>query len=310
MGVTAGQPARVLVTGAAGFLGAHLTRQLVSEGHEVIALLRPADDRSRIVDLLPQLRVVEGDLSSLTALEGTLREARPEICVHLAWQGWKGSAQDNLASLSASVNLLRLMPSLQCERFLSAGTCYEYDLCDGRLSESSPLKAREVYGACKSSLYEVGQLFGAETGITVSAARIFYTYGPGEPASGLVPYIIRSLMNGEPAALTPGEQVRDYVRAEDIASAIWAVARSGVKGAVNIASGEPVTVADIARRIGDLVGRPDLIRLGAIEYRGSEPMRVLGDATRLRTEVHWSPRFNINTGLADYVSHWKERAHV
>ena len=310
MAITAVPRTRVLLTGAAGFIGSHLTRQLVAEGHDVTAILRPSEDCWRIADIRSTITVVEGDLSALSSLMAPLRERAPEVCIHLAWQGWKGSAQDNLASLSASLDLMRAMPDLGCRRFVSAGTCYEYDLCDGRLAEDSPLKPREVYGACKKALFEIGQQFAGETGLSVAVSRIFYTYGPYEPPRGLVPHIILSLMRGEAADLTPGDQIRDYVHAADIASAIWAVAASDAPGAVNIASGEPVTVADIARRLGDLLGRPDLIRLGALAHRGTEPMRVLGDATRLRREVGWSPRFDIGSGLADAVAWWRERTHV
>lgn len=310
LAITLRPATRVLLTGAAGFIGSHLTRQLVAAGHEVTAILRPIDDRSRIADVVSQIRIVDGDLTNLADMMAPLRESRPEVCIHLAWQGWKGSAADNVASLAASLNLLRAMPELACGRFVSAGTCYEYDLCDGRLDEGHPLAPREVYGACKKALFEVGQRFAAETGISVAVPRIFYTYGPGEPRQGLVPYIILSLLRGEPAKLTPGDQVRDYVYAEDIASAVWAVASSDVRGAVNIASGHPVTVSQIARQLGELLERPDLIQLGAIDYRGSEPVRVLGDATRLRDEVKWSPSFDLGAGLTRAVAWWKEHGHV
>ena len=301
---------RVLLTGAAGFIGSHLARQLIAEGHDVTAILRPTDDRSRIGDLIAQMSIVEGDLADLPTIMEPLRNSQPEMCIHLAWQGWKGRATDNVASLAASLNLLRAMPELQCQRFISAGTCYEYDLCDTRLAEDHPLSPREVYGSCKKALFEVGQQFGAETGISVAVPRIFYTYGPGEPRQGLVPYIILSLLRGDAAKLTRGDQVRDYVYAEDIASAIWAVATSDVRGAVNIASGHPVTVAHIARTLGELLEKPELIQLGAIDYRGSEPVRVLGDATRLHDEVKWTPAFDLDAGLTNAVAWWKEHGHI
>ena len=99
--------------------------------------------------------------------------------------------------------------------------------------------------------------------------------------------------------------MRDYLHVEDVASAIWRVATSDLTGAVNIASGEPVTIADLATRIGRLLGRPELVQLGAMPYRPDEPMRILADAATLRQRLGWTPRFDLDRGLADTVRWWK-----
>jgi nucleoside-diphosphate-sugar epimerase len=297
--------ARVLLTGAAGFIGSHVARHVLAEGHAVTAVLRPGDDRWRIADLEARLSIVEADLAELSAVADRLGASRPDVCIHLAWQGWKGTAEDNVASLAVSLALLRLMPAIGCRRFVSAGTCFEYADSPARLSESAPLAPRDVYGACKKALCEISQRFGLETGIRTATARVFYTYGPGENPAGLVPSVIRALVDGSPVALTPGAQVRDYVHVEDIARAIWTVAASDVIGAVNIASGEPVTIAEIARQIGDLLGRPDLVRLGALPYRPGDPMYLVGDPSLLRGHLGWAPRVSMARGLAQSIEWWQ-----
>src|SRR5205823_13590039 len=126
-------------------------------------------------------------------------------------------------------------------------------------------------GACKKSSFEVAQEFSALTGVSVVTPRIFYSYGPYEDTRRLVPSITRALLEGSIAKVTLGQQVRDYLHVEDIASAIWAVAQSDVTGAVNIASGEPVTIGHLALRLGELVGASHLVQLGALNYREGEP---------------------------------------
>jgi nucleoside-diphosphate-sugar epimerase len=237
-----------------------------------------------------------------------IRARRPEVCVHLAWKGWSGKAEAdaNLSSLGVSLELLRKMPELACPRFVAAGTCFEYDLSAAVLSESTPLRPHDLYGGCKKSLFEVAQEFSALTGVSVVTPRIFYSYGPLEDARRLVPSITQALLRGEIAKATAGEQVRDYLHAADIASAIWAIAQSDATGAVNVASGEPVTIAQIATRIADLLGRSELLQLGALKYRDGEPMHILGDAGRLRS-LGWAAKHTLDTGLAETVEWWQQK---
>ena len=298
----------MLVTGAAGFIGSHVARLLVSEGHHVTAILRPATDRWRLRGIEDRLSILEGDLRALDALAPSIRAARPDICIHLAWQQLygKASAEANISSLAAGLELMRLTSAAGCDRFVTAGTCFEYDLGHDPLAEATPLRPRDLYGACKKALFDVGREFSAPAGVNIVAARVFYTYGPYQDAGRLVPSIALSLLRGETARLTPGQQIRDYMHVEDIASAIWAVALSGRSGAVNIASGQPVTIAELAQHIGALLGRPDLIQLGALAYPPNEPMRIVGDPSLLRCGVGWTPRFDLETGLAQTVAWWRE----
>jgi nucleoside-diphosphate-sugar epimerase len=300
---------RVLLTGAAGFIGSQIARLLVRQGHQVFAIIRPEADRWRLADIESELVVIEGDLRALPDLRQQLLAARPEICLHLAWRGWLGQAEamENLSSLSVSLDLLRMMPDISCGRFVSVGTCFEYDLSADSLTETTPLRPQELYGTCKRSLFEAARQFSIFTGMSVATARVFYSYGPFEDIRRLVPSIALSLLDGQPAKVTPGAQVRDYLHVEDVASAIWCVATSELTGAVNIASGEPVTIAEIAARVGRLLGKSDLIHMGALPYRQGEPMRILADVTTLRHRLDWTPRFALDHGLTETVRWWESR---
>lgn len=307
-----GTKASVLLTGAAGFFGAHLARLLVNDGHDVTAIVRPGTDCWRLVGLESRLSLIEGDLAELGTLVARVRARQPEILIHLAWKGWSGKAEAdaNLSSLGVSLELLRKMPQLGCRRFVAAGTCFEYDLTGRRLAETSPLHPHDLYGACKKSLFDVAQEFAALTGVSVVTPRIFYSYGPLEDARRLVPSIVQALLRGEVAKATAGEQVRDYLHVADIASAIWAVAQSDATGAINVASGEPVTIAQIATRIGERLGKSALVQLGALKYRDGEPMHILGDCGKLRG-LGWLPKYTLDAGLAETIEWWQRRlSHV
>ena len=300
---------KVLLTGASGFIGSHLASLLVSSGESVTAILKPSSVRWRIAGL-ESLQILECDIGDRACLQERLARERPDVCIHLAWHGWSGpslTAEENLSSLAASLELLRAVADAGCRRFVGVGTCFEYDTAAGMLSETTPAQPNDLYGVCKHSLWMAAQALSPIAKMDVAWARVFLVYGPFDDERRLVPSLALSLIRGEPARTTPGEQIRDIMHVEDAASAIWAIARSSYVGAVNVASGLPVKVADVARQIADIVGRPELLHIGALPYRASDPPVLVADTTVLRHTIGWTPRYDLTAGLTQTVAWW--RAH-
>jgi nucleoside-diphosphate-sugar epimerase len=295
---------KVLLTGATGFIGSHVARGLVRNGHEVHAVIRANSDQHRIQDLLPLLRVVNADVLDAPALAAHVQRIRPECCFHLAWYVEPGkylSAPQNLDFLCASVELAKALAAARCRRLVAAGTCFEYDTDLGTLSESSATRPRHLYSASKLALYTALDAFARTVNLEFAWTRFFYQYGPFEDPRRLVPHVIYSLLRGETAKLTAGEQVRDFLHVEDVADAVCRVADSRLTGAVNIGSGKPVTVREIAMSIGRQLDRTDLLALGAQPYAPQEPMKVLADNTKLRQGTGWQPRFDLDAGLRQTI---------
>lgn len=299
---------KVLLTGATGFIGSHVARLLVSEGEQVTAVIKPSSHRWRIADVVDSMRVIDCDISDTRYLESRLRQDVPDVCVHLAWHGWSGpsaTATDNLSSFAASVELLRVLQEVGCRRFVGVGTCFEYDITGGTLSESTPTRPTDLYGACKHSLFRAAETLSPITGMEVAWARVFLVYGPYDDERRLVPSLALSLIRNEVARTTPGQQVRDVLHVEDAASAIWTVARSSYTGPINVASGQPVKVVDLARHLAAVIGRPDLLRVGALPYRASEPPMLVADTRVLRETIGWVPRYDLSEGLTHTLAWWK-----
>jgi nucleoside-diphosphate-sugar epimerase len=201
----------------------------------------------------------------------------------------------NQEYVRASLELAELFP-----RFVAAGTCFEYALTGEPLTESSPTDPRTPYAQAKLDLFRALQARHR----SIAWVRFFYQYGPGEDSRRLVPMVINALLRGEESPLVPGDRVRDFLHVADVATAVCAVATSSLTGAVNIGSGERTTVRDIAGTIGELLGRPELLKFGAIPYRPDEPLDILADNAKLRT-IGWRPQITLRDGVRETIEWWR-----
>lgn len=300
---------KVLLTGAGGFLGSHLARLLVAQGCEVHALLRPGGDPWRLRDLLPHLHLIQGDLLDPAGdWAAQVRSLRPDLCFHFAWYAEPGvflTSPLNLKYLAASLALAENLALAGCPRLVVAGSFSEYDQDLGHLSEDAPLRPNTLYGACKAALHQALALWAPAAGVSLLWTRLFSLYGPMEHPKRFVPAVILAALRGEPTRLSPGAQVRDYLHAADAAAAVWHAAQAGLTGALNIGSGQGVAIGALAQHIGEITGRPDLIRLGDLPYRPGDPMLVVADTRRLQAAA-WTPRFDLDTGLRNTVVWWRD----
>lgn len=298
---------RVLLTGATGFIGSHVARHLVGQGHDVHALVREGSDRWRINDLQDRISIVSGGLPLDERAAAAVRTLGPEVCIHAAWFATPGEylhSERNLDLVASSLSFARSLVRAGCRRIVGLGTCFEYDTRFGFLTETTPTRPESLYAASKLGLGLTLQRFGDVAGVEVAWARLFYQYGPFEDSRRLVPSVIRTVLAGNEASVTPGEQVRDFLHVEDVAAAVCAVAFSDLQGAVNVGSGHPVTVREIVEMIGDLTRCERLIAVGARPYADGDPMFVCADSARLRG-TGWTPRISLHDGLTRTIEWWR-----
>ncbi|MHB0961364.1 MAG: NAD-dependent epimerase/dehydratase family protein [Pirellulaceae bacterium] len=298
---------RVLVTGAHGFIGRHVVSQLLQAGRDVVCLDYRKPDGVSMGETW-----ITADLLDTAQCVGLLADLQATHWMHFAWSTIPGeywTSLDNVRWVEASTVLLRAFVRFGGQRVVMAGTCAEYDWNYGYCSESfTPQHPATLYGTCKHALQSILAAYARQVGLSAAWGRIFFLYGPHEHPTRLVASVIRALLQNQEALCSHGEQVRDFLYVEDVASAFVALLESRVTGPVNIASGRPRTLREVVETIADKMKRRELLRWGAIGTVSSEPPVLLADTRRLFSEVGWRPVYDLHEGLDQTIAWWRRLA--
>jgi nucleoside-diphosphate-sugar epimerase len=300
---------RVLVTGATGFVGRNVLAPLLNAGFEVDAI----SSRVPLTGAPAAVRWHVADLLDPQAAAAVVAEVRPTDLLHLAWYAEPGAfwrSPENLRWVSASLALLQAFAEAGGRRAVLAGTSAEYawERETHCVEGTTPLEPATLYGAAKHALRIVAEAYAAEAGLSLAWGRIFFLYGPDEDPRRLVSSVAQALVQGRVAETSHGEQVRDFLFAPELAEAFAALLDSDVQGAVNVASGVPVTLRAVIEAVAAETGRTDLLALGARPANPSEPDVLTVDVTRLRDEVGWTPSLTLEQGIAQTVDYWRGAA--
>jgi nucleoside-diphosphate-sugar epimerase len=286
---------RLLVTGARGFVGTALMEALRARGWDPIGVSST---------VCPSL--LSANLLDHHAVRALMRRVRPTHLIHAAWRPVHGNVMhsaENFAWLAASLCLIYAFREYGGLRATVVGSCAEYDWSYGLCRNNvTPTRPATMYGICKDTLRTALESYARITGLSLIWPRVFFTYGPGEHESRLMPSIIRPLLLGEPAFCTHGQQVRDYLHVDDVASGIVAALESEHAGTVDIASGQETSVRDLVLTIARTVGREDLLRFGARPTATHDAPRVVGDASEAASLLGWAPRVSLREGIADTIA--------
>ena len=267
-----------LLTGATGFVGRQVHKALVARGVAVRVVIRTGS-AARLAATAERV-VTTPDLFAEKAAWWSEASAGVENVVHAAWYAESGHylhSPKNQDCLAGTLELARGAIAAGVRRSVGIGTCFEYDVGDGLLTTKTRLNPQTPYAAAKASAFRALSELLPARGLSFAWCRLFYLYGEGEDERRLVPYLRHRLSRGEPAELTSGSQVRDFLDVTEAGRMIADAALGTVQGPVNICSGVPVTVRELAERICDeLGGRRHLLHFGARPDNAFDPPRVVG----------------------------------
>jgi nucleoside-diphosphate-sugar epimerase len=297
--------ARVLLTGASGFVGHHLARQAQAAGIELHLLGRNPVD-------LPGARFHHADLRDRDACHSVLRAVQPDIVINLASPGVAfGTAnyQEMVATLALGAEaLLSACAELgSVPHVVHIGSGFEYADSNRPLREADPIVPSATrYGAAKAAASAV--VGGFRGMLPITLLRPFNIYGAGDKAPRLGQMLIAAGRAGEPLLVSPGEQVRDFLHVDDFGRLAWILAAARPDPTelpvFNVGSGQPRPLREYVEAIAASLRRHGFAAdpvFGAVPYRPGEPMLAVPDLSRLAVSHNWQAQVDFAAGVADFV---------
>lgn len=306
---------RVLVTGAAGFIGSHLTRRLAAEGAEVHALTMSVSSvyPTRLVDVRDAIVLHEANLTDRSAMDELARTVRPSVIFHLAaythvgksWQRVDECVQSNV---QGTVNLLKALEPFGYDRFVNTGTSEIYGDVEVPFREDAHVNPCSPYAVSKYAAERFCRMFHQGHGWPIVLVRPFNAYGPAQSPDRIVPETIVRALLGRELRTTAGRQTREFNYVEDLVDGFLALATTpDIEGELfNLGCGEDVAIRDVVTTILDLMGNPIEPQIGALPDRPTEIWRMYCDNTRAVQRLGWTPSTSLRDGLERTIAWYRD----
>ncbi|AEW98148.1 UDP-glucose 4-epimerase [Streptantibioticus cattleyicolor NRRL 8057 = DSM 46488] len=313
------------MTGAEGFIGSHLVEALVAAGHRVRAMVQYNSFGSYgWLDALPPsvleaTEVVLGDVRDPGSVDGLVAGA--EVVYHLAaliaipysYQAPRSYVETNVVG---TLNVLEAVRRHGTPRLVHTSTSETYGTARTvPIDEEHPVHAQSPYAASKAGADRLAESYHASFGTPVVTLRPFNTFGPRQSMRAVIPSVIGQLAAGR-RVITLGDlrPTRDFTYVADTAAAFLAVGTAAadavVGGVFNAGTGREISVADLVAVVGKVMDADVEVRRDPRRVRpaGSEVMRLVCDASRLRAVTGWAPRHSLEDGLAGTVAFFRDPA--
>lgn len=263
---------KAIVTGATGFVGHHLVKDLVNNGYKVLAMIRPNSKNTVKLENIANVEIIECDLSALKDASRNIND-NYDVFFHLGWEGVSGEKQSNydiqISNIKSSLNAIDLANQTKCTRFIGAGSIQEKECLIEMPKEQEVKNQGNAYKTAKLAAHFFCKLKASKLKMEFFWPLLTNTYGIGELSNRLINNVIRQLINGDEPALTKADQLYDFIYITDAARAYRYIAEKGKSyNEYVIGSGRVIPLKDYLVELKDIV-KPDAnLGFGRHRYSG------------------------------------------
>ncbi len=297
--------AKILITGASGFIGSALAKKLLELGADVYGLSR----RDMVTN--DGIEWHKGDLSDLGFVETLIQDIQPDYIYHMASHVYGSRNYENVAltfnnNLVSAFNLLLTIYKYPCKRIILGGSFEENISGEDASIPGSP------YAAAKLAASNYARLFHKLYNTPVCIASMYMVYGPGQSdLSKLLPYVILKTLKRESPQLMSGNRIIDWIYVDDVVSALVdMLVTSGIEGqTIEIGSGKPIITKEIVKTLMALIDPGIRPQFGAVNDRPMELERI-ANVSETFEKIGWRPRTDLITGLRNTIEYYSQYSDI
>ena len=301
---------KAIVSGANGFVGSAVCKELSDRGVEIIAIIRHPDEPISHIENLPGIRIVYCDLSLFRELSKHICDRDIDVFYHFAWVGsagpLRGDSDVQMDNIRYTCDAVKECAALGCKRFVFASSIMEYEIESMMRTEDTP-GINTLYSSAKVAADYMARTIAGNLSLDYIRAVISNIYGPGELSPRLVNTSLRKLLNGEHCAFSSGEQIYDFIYITDAAKTF---AEIGEKGRTNktyyIGSENPRPLKEFILEMRDCVDPTIEIGLGELPFNGVSLIYNEFDVDAVRKDTGFSPLHSFREGIKKTVEWLRE----
>lgn len=298
-----------VITGPTGAVGTALCKLLAQEQITVWAVVKPESKRTEHLKELDGVQIISCDAANLSQLT----DIKADAFFHLAWAKTTGQGRNDMPAqirnIQYTIDAVHAASRLGCKVFIGAGSQAEYGRVNHALTPETPCFPENGYGMAKLCAGQMSRTECEKLGIEHIWPRILSVYGPHDGMGSMVSSVIRTLLKGECPALTAGEQIWDFLYADDAARALYLLALYGKSGAVYpLGSGQARSLKDYITMLRDAIDPSLLLGFGEIPYGDKQVMHLEADISALQRDTGFAPQTVFAAGIRKTIE-WVREQH-
>ena len=298
-----------IITGATGFIGGWLVRELLDKSVDVTVLVS-GSGRRLPMDIINKVKVIKYNPNNIELVEQYIDQDY-DVFYNLGWGGvapeQKNGIELQLKNVITSVGAVNLSKKIGCKLFIGIGTVAEYAYSDKLISGYQEPAPADIYGAAKVSAHYMCQVFAQEIGQKFIWSILSSTFGEGRIDNNIITYTIRTLLNRQKPSFTRLEQMWDYLYVRDTAKALYLIGEKGIAGKTyGVGSGEHRLLHEYINIVRNCIDSDLPLGIGEISYKNNIIPSSCVDNHELVKDTGFKPQFSFEEGIKKTIQYFKE----
>jgi UDP-glucose 4-epimerase len=286
-----------ILTGATGFLGHWLLRELLEKDIFVYAVCRKNSNRLYKLSGLSNVKIIELDTNEISLLPEYIDNA--DTFYHLAWGGERNDFSAQMKNVQFSIDAINAANQIGVKHFIATGTQAEYGICKDKIDENHVTNPYNAYGACKLSTYFILKTLSKQLNLPFTWIRIFSVYGDDDDQNTLlISYLVKCFKEKKIPELSTCENLWDFLYAQDAADALIMFGEKICAGLYNLASGESRKLKDFVTEATVLLNPNGKIDFNPNKANSGVELDV--DISKIKNDLGWSPKTSFKEGILKF----------